>query len=90
MTELAELIIICSILLLSGAISIWALFAVRNAMRERREMEDFDRRWEKSEMHMDTYEIAAAQAAYGGRWREALLECKEAHLPGDCWICGAE
>ncbi len=35
-------------------------------------------------------EIAAAKSLYGKEWRGALKECGEAHLPGDCPLCGAE
>jgi len=35
-------------------------------------------------------EVAAAKSIYGKEWRGALKECNEAHLPGDCPLCGAE
>ena len=31
-----------------------------------------------------------AKACYGKDWHKALRECIEAHLPGDCPLCGAQ
>ena len=31
-----------------------------------------------------------AKLWYGTEWREAAIECHEAHYPGDCPLCGAE
>ena len=31
-----------------------------------------------------------ARTWYGKDWHKALVECIEAHIPGDCLLCGAE
>jgi hypothetical protein len=31
-----------------------------------------------------------AKMWYGKDWRESSVECHEAHIPGDCPLCGAE
>jgi hypothetical protein len=31
-----------------------------------------------------------AKKMYGNQWRPAALECDEAHIGGDCPLCGAE
>ena len=44
--------------------------------------------------HIEAYvlphEEAMAREYYGDGWLEAIRECKEAHLPGDCVLCGAD
>lgn len=62
---------------------------VRRCIKMQREWRREDQEELRGLPRIPTLDESIAQELYGERWKQALAECRDGHLPGDCPLCGA-